>query len=285
MLEKSWEELMNFLEIYARKQYYTETTVTNTIEESYYLVQRDTNGDGIADTEFTYNTRFTSTNVITHTKEHTDIYFQPKDYAEVAYVGSYGAGYPTEKGWEPIIPKESFEIIQDFMYELMDVYGQEQYINQYLRTEQTDYNSDLAILFRDFEAGDVYDSRFYADIFPNEIADIYSLEDYVLTAANDQGDHDSYNDIQIKIPDKKPLLDLTHELDNVPAMFDSISRYIDDEIITDNILTSLEQVAVPGLQTTLSGFAGPGISMDFIKVTPAEGVYFDNGILENIQRT
>ena len=240
-------ESLDPYEIYAKKEIKTETTVSKTIDESYYLIQRDTNGDGQVDKEFTQSIIFSSLSISTKTREKATLYFQPDPiYRDILKIIGY------------------------------DLKGSEEHIRQYYTSEYYDFNSEFSLIFRDFEEDIAVSSRVYQDSFPNEIADLYNPDNHLKTVVNDMGDYDIFNDVVMQVHDKDPLLSLSHSLDNVPAMFDSLSITADGYTKTENILSSTETVNVFGGHNVLTGLFSQGLTSELIKVAPKDGVYYDN---------
>jgi hypothetical protein len=66
--EDMFKELLNNYDIYARKYVETESITSTRIDKSFYLVQKDQDGDGIADVEFSYETTFWNIVVETETQ-------------------------------------------------------------------------------------------------------------------------------------------------------------------------------------------------------------------------
>ncbi len=209
------EEFWNTYDISAKKEIKSETTISTHIKKKFLLIQQDFDMDGFPDKEMTYEISTSSLTATTHIRDKTTIYFE----SEQNYFAQ---------------SREEMEIVT-----------KEEYIKQYSTSIYRESTTEFSVIFRDFEQDEVTNSRFYKDIFPNELTEKYDLSNYLITASNDMGDHDPYNDVQLDVVDNSPLASLVHINDNVPAMFDSLREYYDGEITTENILSTLETLNVP----------------------------------------
>ena len=240
------EEGMRGFDIWAKKEIKSESTITSNIEKNYYLIQEDIDLDGNPDREMTYEQSFSTMHAITYTRDKTSINFKAKP---IAFEDPYDA----------------------------DRQSGEEYIKQYLVSEYEESFTELSVMFRDFEGDEVVSSRFYKDIFPNELTEMYDLSQYYITAINDGGDSDPFNDMEAQVIELSPLLTLSHEADNIPAMFDLLRKY-EGTFTSENILSSLEDIIVPGTQFDLNDFTS--FASDVVKIIPREGVYYDNALQE-----
>ena len=75
--------LADYYDIYVKKEVKTETSITKTGYESYYLIQRDIDGDGNMDKEFTQSIIFSSVSATVNTADKATIYFQPTFWAKL----------------------------------------------------------------------------------------------------------------------------------------------------------------------------------------------------------
>ncbi len=240
------EGFSNEYDIWAKKEIKSESTITSSIERNYYLIQKDIDMDGNPDKEMTYEQSYSTMHAITYTRDKTSIYFRPE-----VHIGA---------------KKED-----------MDSKVSDEYIKQYTVSEYKESYTELSIMFRDFESDEVLSSRFYEDVFPNELTELYDLSQYYITAINNGGDSDPFNDIEAQVIDLSPLLTLSHEADNIPAMFDSLRKY-ENTFTSENILSSLEDVIVPGSQFDLGNFGE--FASEVVKIIPRQGVYYDNALQE-----
>ncbi len=98
------------------------------------------------------------------------------------------------------------------------------------------------------------------------------------TIINDLDDYDSYNDVEVEISNKEPLLSLVHDNDNVPALYETVMEFADGEFSTLNILTANKTFDLTSSYSSWSGLNEENIVLNTIKVAPKDGVYYDNNM-------
>jgi len=140
-------------------------------------------------------------------------------------------------------------------------------------------DSSESYVFRDFEYGEVVSTRYYDDVFPNELSEMYNLDNNLHPVVNDQGDDDPSNDITTQTTDLERLLSLSHPDDGVPAIFERRIT-INGSVEVDNILATQKVITIPGSYNKGSGIADyteeHQINASVIEVIPELGVCYDN---------
>ncbi|MFX1257294.1 MAG: hypothetical protein ACFFAN_05520, partial [Promethearchaeota archaeon] len=151
--------------------------------------------------------------------------------------------------------------------------------DEYLKEKRTLtydlHERSISIVFRDFIDGETVSTRAYDDVFPNELSELYNLEKYletVIDASYDSG-------ILIEVPSLEGLLSLSHSEDNVPAFFDQKITIENGQVLSENILATVEKISsINGVYSSVSGIGekGESLEIDAIKVVPKEGIYYSN---------
>ena len=75
------------------------------------------------------------------------------------------------------------------------------YLTEYRNATYVMFDSSISFAFRDFEYNELISTRYYDDVFPNELSEMYNLDNNLVSAFNDNDDYDSSNDITAKVPD------------------------------------------------------------------------------------
>ncbi|MHA2030683.1 MAG: hypothetical protein ACW99Q_14960, partial [Candidatus Kariarchaeaceae archaeon] len=131
------------------------------------------------------------------------------------------------------------------------------------------YNSDQ----------DISSIRFYKDVFPNELSEVYNLEENTQLATNDQNDTDPTNDIIVASPDLEQLLSLNHARDGISAIYDQQAVYENGEVQQFNILAKEKSILVPGGFNAVTNFNSEtnqeNITLSVIESKPKDGVLYD----------
>jgi len=231
----------------------TNSTIETTIDRMTTLIQKDLDYDGNIDKEVSYEEVYTITNTIVYTEEVNNLKW-------------YEAGDP---------------------FKINPYYAT---LTEYRNSTYTSFDMSISYVFRDFDSNKLISTRYYDDVFPNELSEVYNLDKNLHTIINDMGDTDPSNDIISQVPAIDQLLDLRHPRDGVSAIFDrkitvnnSYSPFSEDvktEIVAENFLTTQKEISIPGSYNEGSGIANymtdEHITLDVIEVIPTEGVYYDN---------
>ncbi|MFX1366679.1 MAG: hypothetical protein ACFFCE_06370 [Promethearchaeota archaeon] len=227
--------------VWATRTIITNTTTTTRVSKLSTLIQKDIDQDGYIDSELTSEQIFTSTYAIVCTTEITYLTFFKSDDVNHKYAVANFTEY-----------RNSSYIITD---------------------------DSISYTFRDFEYGEVVSTRYYDDVFPNELSEIYNLDNNLIPVVDTQGDSDPSNDIEIQAPLLENLLSLSHPDDNVPAIYDR-KITVNSPVEVSNILATEKVITVPGSYNEGSGIADyteeQQITVDAIEVIPEMGVAYDN---------
>jgi hypothetical protein len=234
-----WDDLWRHYYVFADK---TITTYTTTITSEYSygkLIQKDINGDGNADSEVLFRATFSTIEVNTVANETTHLHFKPTIFES-------------------------------------DKREHHGYLSEVRNSTATYYQDMVSFMFRDFANNDVSSTRYYEDMFPNELSEVSSIDNYLVDATNDQNDEDPNNDVTLKAPVLEGLLALSHARDGVPALFDQALIAENEETSTVNILAVNKQISVPNMYDQVTGLDNEQeINANVIEVIPKEGVDYD----------
>ena len=228
-----WKDITRRYYAFVHKIITTETTTLTRVDTRGILIQEDLDGDGIIDKEVAFELTATTAYVTSYVKEETKFH------------------------WKPTVNNP---------------FGSDHYGSLIEYREESLQRSDFlsSFVFRDFENGMVNSTRIYDDIFPNELADIATLANYLETVSNDLEDSDPSNDVVTEAPVLEDLLSSSHARDGVPAIYDSVITIENGEYTSTNILSTERTVTIPDLGE---------VTLDVIEVTPSDGVYFDTDTL------
>ncbi|MBA7653081.1 hypothetical protein ES703_60923 [subsurface metagenome] len=110
------------------------------------------------------------------------------------------------------------------------------YLHEVRNSSYTIDDASVSFMFTDFEGYEAVSTRIYSDYFPNELSEIYNIDNNLITAINDFDDGDPANDIIAQVPSMEDLLTLTHPTDGVPAIFEQKTTFENGEFTQENIL-------------------------------------------------
>ncbi len=238
-----WKDITRKYYIYVRREITTETLITNRIDTYGILIQKDLDGDGNADKEVMFDTIYTTTTVDTLTKEVTHFRWKPT------------VNNPTGRSHR----------------------GQ---LTEWRNSTTVYYDGVFSFTFKDFDGLEASSIRYYEDLYPNELSQVYNLDNYLVTITNDNNDDDPSNDVVIEAPNLEALLSISDSYDGVPAMFDHRTTVEDGEVTHENLLATTKTITIPDGYKAVSGvvddISTEAITVDVIEVIPEDGVYFDS---------
>ncbi len=241
-----WKDIWRKYYIYVRREITTETLITNRIDTYGILIQKDLDGDGNADKEVMFDTVFTTTTVDTLTKEVTHFHWKPT------------VNNPTGRSHR----------------------GQ---LTEWRNSTTVYYDGVFSFTFKDFDGLEASSIRYYEDLYPNELSEVYNLGNYLVTITNDNNDDDPSNDVVIEAPNLEALLSISDSYDGVPAMFDHRTTIENGEVTHENLLATTKTIIIPDGYKAVSGVIDEiiteTITVDVIEVVPEDGVYFDSSWL------
>ncbi|MHA2336157.1 MAG: hypothetical protein ACXACX_02590 [Candidatus Hodarchaeales archaeon] len=228
--------------ILAVRKVITNNTITRKERISTVLIQKDFDMDGIIDKEVSFETINTFSHMITFTTEITDLSYDRADHL-VWNIGN--------------------------KREIINIGSLVEYRNSTLGTSEKSHT----FTFREFDNGEVNSTRMYQDEFPNELSEMYNLDNYLETVYNDNGDTDPTNDLVLQAPALESVLTLSHARDSVPAVFDSVIT-IESPAVIENILSTTKTISIPDVDTGGFKVSSP---LDVIEVVPSSGeVIYDS---------
>jgi len=235
----NWQNIWRQYYIYAQKISTTHTTSFNTVYSRGKLIQKDLNGDGSPDKEVLFRMTTSITELVTVTNETTHLHFKPTIHNPF---GREHDGYLSE-----------------------------------LRNSTTILGkSSISFMFKDFQNEEVNSTRYYLDVFPNELSEQANLDNYLVSASTALNNQDSEDAINKEIPLLEGLISLSHERDGIPAVFDQISVYENGTFTTENILAVNRSISIPGIYNQITGLdSSDEKTVSVIEVIPSEGVYYD----------
>ncbi|KKN48414.1 hypothetical protein LCGC14_0653110 [marine sediment metagenome] len=235
----NWQNIWRQYYIYAQRISTTHTTSFNTVYSRGKLIQKDLNGDGSPDKEVLFRMTTSITELITVTNETTYLHFKPTIHNPF---GREHDGYLSE-----------------------------------LRNSTTILGkSSISFMFRDFQDDKVNSTRYYLDVFPNELSEQANLDNYLVSASTTLNKQDSDDAINKEIPLLEGLISLSHERDGIPAVFDQVSIYENGTFTTENILAVNRSISIPGIYNQITGLdSSDEETVNVIEVIPSEGVYYD----------
>ncbi|NVM55121.1 MAG: hypothetical protein HWN66_15555, partial [Candidatus Helarchaeota archaeon] len=239
-----WKDFFRYHYIFAKRAIYTQTTTKRRTDTYSRLIQRDFDSDGVVDDEVMLSVTYLSVNVITFTIERTIFDLE---------------GTIWNKGCD----------------------GHHGTFIEFKNASTYYYDFSVSFTFRDFISNEeVNSTRYYDDIFPNELSEVNNLENYLAPATNDLDDEDPSNDLTVQAPVLESLLSLSHQRDGIPAVFDRKITNVDGDVEVENILTASKVLSIPGQINSETGIAGEitsnSITSEVIEVKPANGVYYNN---------
>jgi len=241
--ELNWKDLWRKYNVVAQTVVTNNITTDTSISKMNLLIQKDFESDGTIDGEVLFEAIYTNVKVTTYTEENTTLNF-----------------YPT-------IGINPQPVAQEYLVE---------------KTVSTYNYSDVScsFVFKEFENNEVISTRLYQDIFPNELTELNNIESYLTAISCDNGDTDPSNDIITEAPYLEGLLTLSHPEDGIPSVFESKTIIQDGQILNVNLLSTEVALKFPGGHQYYTGFYGcstdNNIKGQVIKVTPSEGVFYDN---------
>ena len=127
------------------------------------------------------------------------------------------------------------------------------YLTEYRNSTTYYFDTIISYTFRDFENDEVISTRYYDDTFPNEITEMYNLDNYLVPVYNDQNDEAPSNNIVVQAPALENLLTLSHERDGIPAIYDRKIIIEDGTLLVENILATEKVLSIPGAYNDVTG--------------------------------
>ncbi len=234
----NWKDIWRNYYIFAQRYITTNSTTTTQVDSYKTLIQKDTDSDGAVDKEVSFELVCYMTEVITIISETTHLHFRPTVNNPL---GEEHDGYITE-----------------------------------IRNVTSAYSDTSAsFMIREFDSEQIISTRYYEDVFPNEISEVYDIENNLQTVTNDMGDDDPSNDIITEAPALDNLLSLAYAEDNILAIFDYRLTFEDGKFISENILAFNKTISVPGMYNAVNGLNTEDITLPVIEVIPQDGVYYD----------
>ncbi len=231
-----------------RTSVYSETSS----EEDVHLVQVDTDKDGSIDSEMKYYSSYSSTTSSTNEKDTTEI-------AWYSYMYAYATSAYLIAGFE-------FSNFDQVSHALgFDKPDREASIGAERDYTMYSGKSYSSITFTDYNANDFESIRLYEDIFPNELSDMYKMQNYATQAFGTESAE------VITTYSLDSILSLRNGLDQVPGVYEKLTIRSGASVEASNYLEATLNVNLPGASLSELGFEG--MSYSVIKNTPPEGVY------------
>ncbi|MHA1147097.1 MAG: hypothetical protein ACTSR8_02520 [Promethearchaeota archaeon] len=217
------------------------TTISTTISQSTMsstVIQKDYDGDSVADEEALYTTSIENvqTNIIEIAETELYMNGEMDVWAELFKCGFGDATLRAEK-----------EFSQDVS------------------------SKTMSITFITYNETDIKSIRYYEDAFPNELSDYNLASSHMQDVVRIFADDDLENDVSMTVPCLEAMLNSSHYRDNIPDSFETVIHVENGiETYNENILTTELSVSVPGY------YPLDDTSIKGISVTPKDGkVYYD----------
>ncbi|KKM58443.1 hypothetical protein LCGC14_1549300, partial [marine sediment metagenome] len=150
-----------FIKIQRTITFNTTTTTRKVVSNT--LIQKDFDFDGDVDSELGFEVITTSMIAETYTQEVSHLHFTPT---------------------------------------INNLFGSEHdaWLTEYRNSTTFYFDTIISYTFRDFENDDAISTRYYDDIFPNYLSEVYNLDNNLVSVYNDQDDSDPSNDIVTQAP-------------------------------------------------------------------------------------
>ncbi|KKK63646.1 hypothetical protein LCGC14_2992190, partial [marine sediment metagenome] len=173
------------------------------------------------------------------------------------------------------------EEVTDISFKVSSIKTESGTLTEYRNSTYHIFDMSTSYMFRDFENDLPVSIRYYDDVFPNQLSEIYNMDNNLQTVTNENDDEDPTNDIIAQAPALENILGFTHPEDGVSAIYDRIIEINRDTPYTaNNILTVEKEITIPGTYNDDSGIADymgdKQITMEVIEVIPPDGAYYDN---------
>ncbi|KKN21906.1 hypothetical protein LCGC14_0920620 [marine sediment metagenome] len=239
----NWKDIARPNYITVQRTITSNTTTTTRREVTNTLIQKDTDFDGFVDSEVGHEIITTSIVAEIYTEEVSHLHFTP------TVNNPYGSEHDA-------------------------------WLTEYRNSTIYYFDTVISYTFRDFENDNAISTRYYDDIFPNHITEMYNLDNYLVPVYNNQNDEDPSNNIVVQAPALEYLLTLSHERDGVPAIYDRKIIVEDGTIEAENILATEKVFFIPGAFNKVTGIADYNLEQEIkanvIEVIPSQGAYYDN---------